>query len=334
MNMTTGRKFIKDSALGAGDLTLGLVTELFMEAKRVIHVTAGQKIKTIFLFACFLGLASLNTFSQKKVNKEEWIQLFNGKDLTGWDIKITGHPLNENFKNTFIVDSGSLKANYTEYAQFGTNYGHIYYKEPFSYYKLKVEYRFTGKQVPGGAKSNERNSGVMIHCQPPQTLSVNQFFPVSLEVQLLGGLSDGNPRPTANLCTPGTMIEMDGKLNPEHCINSGSKTYDGDQWVTVEIIVLGDSLIQHKVDGQVVLSYNKPRVAEAGQAKSFLLDKWGAQNEGMFLKEGYIALQAESHPVEFRKVELLKLKGCMNPKCPKYKSYYVVEGDCDCKKKS
>ena len=108
----------------------------------------------------------------------------------------------------------------------------------------------------------------------------------------------------------------------------------GDQWVTVEIIVLGDSLIQHKVDDQVVLAYNKPRVAETGQAKTYFLDKWGAENEGMFLKEGYIALQAESHPVEFRKVELLNLKGCMNPKCKKYKSYYVVAGECDCTNKT
>ena len=293
-----------------------------------------MNIKIIIKFMVLYVTVFGNGCAQKSNSaKEEWLQLFNGKDLSDWHIKIAGHEQNENFKNTFKIDSGILKANYAEYSEFGNNYGHIYYKTPFSYYKLKVEYRFTGNQIPGGAVWNVRNSGVMFHSQPPQTLSLNQGFPVSLEVQFLGGLSDGKPRTTANLCTPGTMIEMNGNLNTEHCINSNSKTYDGDQWVTVEIIVLGDSLIQHIVDKQVVLAYNKPRVGEVGAMKNYFLDKWGAQNEGMLLKEGYIALQAESHPVEFRKVELLNLKGCMNPKCPEYKSYFIVQGDCKCQSK-
>jgi hypothetical protein len=187
-----------------------------------------------------------------------------------------------------------------------------------------------GIQIQGGAMSNKRNSGVMIHSQPPQTISLNQAFPVSLEVQILGGLSDGNPRPTGNLCTPGTMIEMDGKQTTDHCINSKSKTYDGDQWVKLEVVVLGDSLIQHIVNDEIVLEYSKPRVGEVGPSRSYFLDKWGAQNDGLLLTGGYIALQAESHPVEFRKVDLLNLKGCMNKKCPNYKTYYVVQGECSC----
>jgi Domain of Unknown Function (DUF1080) len=291
-----------------------------------------MRIITRFMILVFTVFG--NVYAQKSDSaKEEWLQLFNGKDLNDWHIKITGHEPNENFKNTFKIDSGILKVNYTEYSEFGNNFGHIYYKEPFSHYKLKVEYRFTGNQLPGGAAWNVRNSGVMIHCQPPQTLTLNQAFPVSLEAQLLGGLSDGKNRTTANLCTPGTMIEMNGKLNTEHCINSNSKTYNGDQWVAVEILVLGDSLIQHMVDNQVVITYNKPRVGETGQYRDYMLDKWGKENEGMILKEGFIALQAESHPVEFRKVELLNLKGCMNSKCPEYKSYFIVKGDCKCQGK-
>lgn len=262
--------------------------------------------------------------------KEEWVHLFNGKNLNDWIIKIAKYDLNDNYKNTFKVENGIMRINYDEYEKFEGAFGHIYYKQPFSYYKLLVEYRFTGKQIQGGAIWNNRNSGVMIHSQPPQTMSLNQSFPVSLEVQLLGGLSDGKARPTVNLCTPGTMIEMDGKLTTEHCINSKSKTYDGDQWVKIEVIVLGDSLIQHIASDEVVLEYSKPRVGEVGASKSYFLDKWGAQNEGLLLTGGYIALQAESHPVEFRKVDLLNLKGCMNKKCPNYKPYYVVQGECSC----
>jgi hypothetical protein len=173
----------------------------------------------------------------------------------------------------------------------------------------------------------------MLHAQPAQTLTKDQRFPVSLEMQFLGGLGKG-PRTTVNLCTPGTYMEMAGKVNMEHCINSSSKTYDGDQWVTVEAIVLGDSIIHHIVQGDTVLTYQHPKIGEATTfyQKAFLTDEWLSKS-GTPLKEGYIALQAESHPIDFRKVELLNLKGCMNSKCPKYKSYYIVAGDCDCKNK-
>jgi hypothetical protein len=164
-----------------------------------------------------------------------------------------------------------------------------------------------------------------------------QDFPVSLEVQLLGGLGK-EERSTANLCTPGTLVEMNGKINPEHCIGSSSRTYHGDQWVAVEVVVLGDSLIRHIIDGETVLAYQKPQIGGGfvsaeydwikGHVKNY--KEW-IQKEGTLLKEGYIAIQAESHPIEFRKVELLNLQGCTNPKCVNYKSYYLISGVCTCK---
>jgi hypothetical protein len=283
---------------------------------------------------CFIAvLMSVTAFAQKTRAREDWIALFNKKDLANWHIQITGHVPNENFNNTFVVDSGILKINYDKYTDFGTNFGHIYYKTPYSYYILKAEYRFVGSQLNGGATWNVRNSGIMIHSQPPETLLRDQQFPVSLEAQFLGGLSDGKPRTTNNLCTPGTMVVMDNKVIEEHCINSTSKTYDGDQWVAVEVRVYGDSLIQHVIDNEVVLAYSKPRVGEMGVWRDRFLGAWGKENEGKALTEGYIALQAESHPIHFRKVELLNLKGCMNPKCKNYRPYYVKDADCACKKK-
>ncbi len=269
-----------------------------------------NNFKTL-LFACFC--AALFASCHKK-SSGHWIQLFNGKDFTGWDIKITGHDLNDNYLNTFRVENGVLKCAYDRYKNFEDKFGHIYYKTPYSHYRLRVEYRFTGNQTPGGAEWNVRNSGVMLHSQPASSLSKDQTFPVSLEMQMLGGLSDGKERTTANLCTPGTQVETNGKLNTEHCISSTSKTYDGDQWVTVEMLVLGDSLVQHIIDGKVVFEYNKPIVAENGQMKTYLNMKndWFAKHEGP-LKSGHIALQAESHPVEFRKVELLDLGGRVKP---------------------
>jgi len=265
-----------------------------------------KKRITLLLFVC-LTLTSL--LAQKDAPK--WIQLFNGKDMTGWDIKITGYDLNNNYNNTVRVEDGIMKIDYDKYTNFTNQFGHIYYKTPYSYYKLVVEYRFVGKQIQGGPSWDVRNSGVMVHSQSAASVRKDQEFPVSLECQLLGGLDKGE-RTTANLCTPGTYVEMNDKVNMQHCLNSTSKTYNGDQWVTVEMIVLGDSLIQHLIDGQVVLEYRHPKIGETGEDIKRYLDENFQKKMGSPLKEGYIALQAESAPVQFRKVALLNLEPYKN----------------------
>jgi hypothetical protein len=257
---------------------------------------------------------------------KEWIQLFNGKDLKNWDIKITGYDLNDNFGDTFRVENGTLKVGYDKYDKFDNRFGHIFYREKFSYYIVAVEYRFVGQQATGGPDWATRNSGIMLHSQSARSMGKQQDFPISIEVQFLGGLGKG-PRPTANLCTPGTHVEMNGKLFTQHCLNSGSKTYDGDQWVRVEAMVLGDAQIKHIVEGQTVLSYEKPQIG--GEVINNYDPK--VKKDGTLLSEGYIALQAESHPIEFRKVELLSLVGCMDPKASNYKSYYVKADNTKCK---
>ncbi len=192
-------------------------------------------------------------------DKKEWIQLFNGKDLKDWSPKINGYDLNDNFGNTFRVENGVMTVGYEKYDKFDNRFGHIFYRDKFSNYIIAVEYRFVGEQAKEGPNWATRNSGIMVHCQSPQSMGKNQDFPISIEVQLLGGLGKG-PRTTANLCTPGTNVEMNGKLFTQHCVNSSSKTYDGDQWVRVEVEVLGDKQIKHVIDGQTVLSYEKPQI--------------------------------------------------------------------------
>lgn len=238
--------------------------------------------------------------SSTKTKKENWIQLFNGKDLTGWDIKIKGSPLNENYKNTFRVEDGVMVVRYNEYEKFNAEYGHIFYKEPFSHYKLRIEYRFVGEQVPGGQGWAFRNSGVMLHSQSAASMLRDQDFPVSIEAQFLGG--DGvSERTTGNVCTPGTHIVMNDQLITQHCISSTSKTYHGDVWVHAEFVVLGDSIIHHIIEGDTVMTYYKPQIGGTNKPADYPVP------DGTLLKEGYICLQAESHPVEFRKVEVLKL---------------------------
>src|SRR6266508_5340460 len=182
------------------------------------------------LFAIQLAFLSNAQYS------DQWQQLFNGKNLDGWIIKISKHELNENFGNTFRVEDGILKVSYDAYDTFNDQFGHVFYKSPYSYYLLAVEYRFVDKQVKGGPAWAYKNSGIMIHCQPPSTMLKNQDFPISVEDQLLGGDSTGE-RSTCNVCTPGTNIVMNGKLITEHCINSSSKTCRGEEWVRAEVLV-------------------------------------------------------------------------------------------------
>ena len=236
--------------------------------------------------------------------KEGWISLFNGKDLDGWTPKIRGYELGENFADTFRVEDGVLTVAYDGYQTFDGRFGHLFYKTPYSNYRLRLDYRFTGDQVEGGAGWATRNSGIMIHGQDPTTMAVDQDFPVSLEVQLLGGLGQGQ-RTTANLCTPGTNVVMDDKLITAHCINSASETYHGEQWVTVELEVRGHELVRHLINGQPVIEYTRPQLDPRDADAKKLLDA-GAEKE---LSGGTISLQSESHPVEFRKVELLPLEG-------------------------
>jgi hypothetical protein len=253
------------------------------------------------ILTCGLLLAALSGMAQAKKSKG-WIQLFNGKDLTNWDIKIKGHELNDNFANTFRVEDGLLKVRYDGYQNFDEQYGHIFYKQPFSAYLIVVEYRFTGDQVPGGPGWAVRNNGIMLHGQTAASMSKDQDFPISLEEQLLGG-NGTDERPTGNLCTPGTNVVINNKLITEHCTTSTSKTYHGDQWVTASALVLGDSVIKHIIFKDTVLVYEKPQVGggNVAEAQSSLLQ------EGRLLGEGTISLQSESHPTDFRKVELFDL---------------------------
>ena len=256
--------------------------------------------KSTILLTMLLVIASCGTRTNK-AEKEEWIQLFNGKDLTGWAIKIKGSPLNVNYNNTFRVENGVMVVRYDEYEKFNAEYGHIFYKESFSKYKLRIEYRFVGDQVPGGQGWALRNSGVMLHSQSPESMLLDQDFPVSIEAQFLGG-NGTDPRSTLNVCTPGTHIVMNDTLITNHCNNSASKTYHGDVWVTAELVVYGDSIIHHIVEGDTVLTYMKPQVGGTNKPATYSVP------DGTLLKEGYICLQAESHPVEFRKVEILKME--------------------------
>jgi hypothetical protein len=226
-----------------------------------------------------------------------WRALFNGQNLEGWTPKVRGFPAGEDPLRTFRVEDGLLTVGYDGYDAFEERFGHLFFETPFSDYDLRVEYRFVGEQVSDGPDWAVRNSGVMIHSQSPESMGLDQDFPISIEVQLLGG--DGREvRPTANLCTPGTHVRMDGQLVEQHCVESSSPTFPGEGWVEVEIVVRGGRTIAHVMQGDTVLAYAAPEIG-GGVVSGF---EPSAKVDGRPLTSGWIALQSESHPVQFRHV--------------------------------
>jgi hypothetical protein len=263
-----------------------------------------MKTRSLLVHGTVLLMLARGVVAADRPVPGEWFPLFNGRDLSGWTPKIRGHPAGENFADTFRVQDGILRVSYDKYTgRFDDRFGHLFYKDSFSHYRLRVEYRFTGDQMPGGPGWAFRNSGLMLHGQSPDSMELAQDFPVSIEVQLLGGSGRGR-RTTANLCTPGTHVVMAGELVTRHCTDSTSKTYHGDQWVTVEIEIRGSEIINHFVEGELVLSYTKPQL-DPGDSNARRL----SEQHPKLLTGGTISLQSESHPVEFRKVELMLLPG-------------------------
>jgi Domain of Unknown Function (DUF1080) len=251
----------------------------------------------------------------------DWQLIFNGKNLDGWVMKFAHHDVGDNYGDTFRVENGVLRVSYDKYGDFGARFGHLFYKRKLSHYVLALEYRFFGEQAKGGPTYAKLNSGVMVHSQAPETILRDQDWPISVEAQLLAG-----GRTTMNVCTPGTEIFMKGEMVKAHCTNSTSKIYGNGAWVAVEIEVLGSERVRHLIDGQTVLQYEKPMIG-GGVASGF---DPAIKKDGTVLEDGYIALQAESQPVEFRNVRLLNLSGCMKPESPAYRAYFVHRDDSRC----
>jgi Domain of Unknown Function (DUF1080) len=246
----------------------------------------------------------LSCGAPKKGPSSEWVSLFNGQDLNDWIVKVHHHDVGVNFGNTFRVEDGTIKVRYDQYEEFNDQFAHLYFKQPFSYFHLVVEYRFVGELQKGAPSYTVLNSGVMYHSQDPRGMLKEQNWPISIEMQFLAGLDDGKPRPTGNMCSPGTEIVYEGKMYDGHCLNSSSKTFAKDVWVRAELVVLGDSLITHIINGDTVLQYSKPTMG-GGVVAGYDSAIW---QPGKALKEGFIALQSEGQPIDFRKVELRDLR--------------------------
>lgn len=254
----------------------------------------------VLLGLCLLGTSNLFAAGAAE-DATEWRQLFNGHDLEGWVVKLHGHDLGDNYRDTYRVADGMIQVRYDKYdaGGFGARFGHLFYDEPFSHYHLAVEYRFVGDLFPSAPDYARLNSGVMLHAQDPRRILRGQDWPISVELQFLAGVGDGRPRATGNVCTPGTHVTYQGSQRDDHILPSTGPTFAPDEWVRIEAIVRGDQ-ITHLVNGEKVLEYSKP-VIGGGVVSGYDPAEFV---EGKPLTSGYIALQAEGNGVDFRKVEI------------------------------
>lgn len=285
-----------------------------------------MKPTTILANSCS-GLFIVLLLSFVPQASEDWLMLFNGKDIKDWTVKIHHHEVGDNYGDTFRVEDGMIKVRYNQYDAFNERYGHLYFNTPFSYYHLSLEYRFTGVWRKDAPSYTQLNSGVMFHSQDPRTMPKEQDWPISVEMQFLAGLSDGKPRSTGNMCSPGTDVIFQGKKDPRHCISSVSKTYPKEEWVKADLIVLGDSLVQHYINGEKVLEYTQPQIG-GGVANRY---DPALKIDGQLLSKGYIALQSEGQEIDFKNIKLLDLEGCMDKTSRAYRAYFVKHNPTKCK---
>lgn len=253
-----------------------------------------------FIFFSFLGYGQIGSEKKNNVQAKDdgsWISIFNGKNLDGWIPKVTGYKAGENPLDLFRVENGILKVDYGKFKRFNGRFGHLFYKEKLSSYILRVEYRFHGELLSDAPAYCYRNSGVMIHSQSAESMDIEQNWPVSLEVQLLGS-TDSVKQKTANICTPGTTIYLNGKLTNEHCVSSSSKYYFDNEWVNLDIIVHGGKTISMVINRDTVLTISRPQIG------GFLLPENYPLPVGTVLDDGFVALQAEGTNIDFRKVDL------------------------------
>jgi hypothetical protein len=206
-------------------------------------------------------------------NAQKAINLFNGKDLSGWHADVPAMDKSDSVKSPFIVRDGML-------VSLGTPGGHLITDSVYENYRLTVEYRFVGK--PG-------NCGVLVHASTPRALY--KMFPKSIEVQMMHENAGDFWCIVEDIEVPDMETRRgpkanwgitEGKERRIKNLTDGSEKPLG-QWNTMVIQCVGNS---------VTVTVNNDLVNNGTNATA---------------SKGQIAVQAEGSEVEFRKIFLQKL---------------------------
>ena len=234
-----------------------------------------------------------------------WVSLFNGKDLNDWTVKIAGHDVGDNYRNTFRAEDGLLKASYQQYDKFDERFAALFYKKKLPQRGwIRVEYRFVGETVKGAPSWTYKNSGIYLYAQSPDSMRKDQAFPVSVEFDLVGGRMFGS-RPTGDVCQNGTRVKIAGEFLVQQCSRLSDITIRDDQWVTAEAEIFGSSRVRQAVNGVLIVEYTDLQLDERNPDARQLVGAGGDRA----LNSGYLALQGNGHPIDFRRIEILSLDG-------------------------
>ena len=226
-------------------------------------------------FACFMiAFAAIaiefETVSADTKPKSKTVNLFNGKDLTGWHVDIPDRDKNPDAKASFIVRDGML-------VSLGVPNGHLITNAIYENYRLEVEYRFAAK--PG-------NCGVLVHASTPRALY--GMFPKSIEAQMNHMHAGDFWCIVEDIKVPDMVKRRGPKKNWGVTEGKGRRILnltDGSEkpvgkWNSMNIECVGDA-IKVWVNGDLV-NHGTDCTATKGQ----------------------LAIQAEGSEVEFRKLEL------------------------------
>ncbi len=244
-------------------------------------------------------LASRETMAQEK-----WQPIFDGRTLDGWTPKVTGHPSGDNFADTFSVRDGAIRVSYERYGPFNYQFGHLFYKVPFKAFRLRLKYRILAEAAKDAPPWGRSNSGVMFASQSPQSMALDQWYPASVEFQILGR-NENDPKPTGSVCTPGTNVTIKGEKLKTHCATSSGPIVPNGTWVDLELDVLPDGQVAHIINGVEVLRYDHVELNLLDLTSEPLI---GAQKGNRTPMGGYIALQSEGHSIEFKDIALQEIR--------------------------
>lgn len=220
----------------------------------------------VIIYGCFFYADS--SFAQP-------LELFNGRDLTGWHVDVPEMDNKPDAINPFIVRNGLL-------VSLGTPGGHLITDAIYKNYRLVAEYRFAAK--PG-------NCGVLVHASTPRALY--KMFPKSLEVQMMHENAGDFWCIIEDIKVPDMVVRRgpeeewgitEGKNRRILNLTDGSEKKPG-EWNTM-VIECYDREVKVWVNGDLV-NYGFDCTANEGQ----------------------IAVQAEGSEVEFRKLELAPIQG-------------------------
>ncbi len=265
-----------------------------------------RSISKVALLASCLAISAC-AYAGDATAEAAWRPLFDGRTLDGWTPKISGYPAGENYQQTFVVQDGAIVVSYAGYDQFKGRFGHLFYKTPFKAYRLRLMYKVLDPSLPDTPAWARGNSGVMFHSQSAESMTLAQPFPISVEFQILGRDGEG-PRPTGAVCTPGVSITFDGVRAKEHCTSpANGPTIPNGTWTKLELDVLPNGEVFQKINGVVVQHYGGLELDPNDRFAAVAKDYMSARSGSLALTEGYIALQSEGHPIEFKDIEIQDL---------------------------